>query len=161
MSRQVLAPAVLATAVLAGCGQPAAPEVTFSTDGHSVATGPIRYCDIELTECEENDSAVAVLDVPAGRPVQISVPESVAGTPWQVVFRYRRNGEQVGGRSEVFPPGTQQDYTLQVPEPGVLETLEVQQYGAPELLPGELTGGEASFRIRAAWALAAEGSPGP
>lgn len=160
VSRHALVSAVLATAVLAGCGQPTAPEVTFSVDGRSVATGPIRYCDIELTDCEENDSAVAVLDVPVGRPVQISVPETVADTPWQVVFRYRHNGEQVGGRSEVFTPGLRQDYTLQVPETGVLETLEVQQYGAPEL-PGEVAGGEPSFRIRAAWVLAAEGSPGP
>jgi Protein of unknown function (DUF2771) len=156
--RSVLAPAVLATAVLAGCGQPAPPEVTFFADGRSVQTGPIRYCDIELTGCQENDSAVAVLDVPPGQAVQISVPASIAEAPWQVVFRYRKDGEQVGGRSEVFTPGTRQDYTLQVPEAGVLETLEVQQYGAAEL-PGEPAGGEPSFRIRAAWVLAVEEPP--
>ena len=84
------------------------------------------------------------------------MPESVTDAPWQVVFRYRRDGEQVGGRSEVFTPGTRPDYTLQIPETGVLETLEVQQYGAPEPA-GELTGGEPSFRIRAAWVLDAGG----
>ncbi|MGH4014422.1 MAG: DUF2771 family protein [Pseudonocardiaceae bacterium] len=148
-----LLPAVLATIVLTGCGASAAPEVTFSVAGRSAQTGPIRYCDIELTECEQNDSAVAVLGVPAGQPVQISVPDSVAETPWQVVFRYRKDSEQAGGRSAVFTPGTQQEYILQVPEGGTLETLEVQQYGAPELVDGE-----PSFPIRAAWVLAVEGS---
>ncbi len=151
--RSVLTGSVLAASVLAGCGQSSPPEVTFTVEDRSATTGPIRHCDVELTECEENDSAVAVLRVPPGQPVQISVPESVAQTPWQVVFRYRKGAEQVGGRSEVFPPGGQQDYTLRVPEGGALESLEVQQYGAPALAAG----GESSFRIRAAWVLAAEG----
>ncbi|MGH4024413.1 MAG: DUF2771 family protein [Pseudonocardiaceae bacterium] len=161
MSRSALLPAVpaaavLAAVVLAGCGQPPPPEVTFAVDDHSARTGPIRHCDIELTTCAENDSAVAVLRVPTGRPVRISVPDSIADTPWQVVFRYRRGAEQAGGRSEVFPPGRQQEYTLRVPEGGALVSLEVQQYGAPDL-----AGGEPSFPIRAAWVLAAEGAEQP
>jgi hypothetical protein len=147
----VLVAALVTTAALAGCGQQAAPKVTFSVDGRSAQTAPIRYCNVELTECEADDSAVAVLAVPAGRPVQISVPEQVTETPWQVVFRYHRDGEPVGGRSEVFTPGARQEYTLQVPEAGTLETLEVQQFGAPELVDGE-----PKFRIRAVWVLAAE-----
>jgi hypothetical protein len=130
----VLVAALVTTAALAGCGQQAAPKVTFSVDGRSAQTAPIRYCN-----------------VPAGRPVQISVPEQVTETPWQVVFRYHRDGEPVGGRSEVFTPGARQEYTLQVPEAGTLETLEVQQFGAPELVDGE-----PKFRIRAVWVLAAE-----
>ncbi|HEU0128616.1 MAG TPA: DUF2771 family protein, partial [Pseudonocardiaceae bacterium] len=98
MSQAVLIVALLTTAALAGCGQPPAPEVTFSVDGRSAQTGPLRYCDVELTECEADDSAVAVLSVPPGHPVQISVPESVAEAPWQVVFRYRKDGAQAGGR---------------------------------------------------------------
>jgi hypothetical protein len=151
MPRSVLLlPAVLTVAVLTGCGQPAAPEVTFSVDGRSVRTGPTLYCDIELTECENNDSAVVSLDVPAGQPVRIRVPEAVARAPWQVVFRYRKGSERIDGRSEVFSPGARQEYLLRAPEGGTFQTIEVQQYGAPELGPG----GEASFRIRAAWVLA-------
>lgn len=149
-------PAVLAAAALAGCGQPPPPEVTFTVDDRSARTGPIRHCDIELTTCEENDSAVAVLPVPAGRPVRISVPDSIADTPWQVVFRYRTGAEQAGGRSEVFGPGARHEYTLRVPQAGTLISLEVQQYGAPGLAEGE-----PSFRIRAAWVLAAEGADQP
>jgi len=140
--------------VLVGCGSAPDRDVTFSFDGpsslegRSVTTGPIRYCDVELTECENNDSAIAVLAVPADQPIHISVPDSVAQTPWQVVFRYRKNGEQIGGRSAVFTPGARHDYTLQVPNSGALEALEVQQYGAPEL-----ANGEPNFRIRAAWVL--------
>ncbi|MGH3930266.1 MAG: DUF2771 family protein [Pseudonocardiaceae bacterium] len=154
MPRGALLPAVLATSVLVGCVSAPDRDVTFSIEGpssieeHSVTTGPIRYCDVELVECENNDSAIAVLAVPADQPIHISVPDSVAQTPWQVVFRYRKNGEQVGGRSAVFTPGTRHDYTLQAPDSGTLEALEVQQYGAPELVNGE-----PNFRIRAAWAL--------
>lgn len=152
----MLAGSVLGAAGLAGCGQPPPPEVSFAVDDHSARTGPIRHCDIDLTECEEDDSAVAVLRVPVGHPVRISVPESIADTPWQVVFRYRKGAGQTGGRSEVFPPGGRQEYTLRVPEGGTLVSLEVQQYGAPEL-----AGGEPSFRIRAAWVLAAAGAAQP
>lgn len=149
----VLAGCVLAGAVPAGCGQASPPEVTFTVGDRNARTGPIRHCDIELTECEENDSAVAVLPVPRGQPVRISVPDSIARTPWQVVFRYRKGEgtEQAGGRSEVFGPGARTDFTLRVPESGALESLEVQQFGAPDL-----AGKEPSFRIRAAWVLAAE-----
>lgn len=135
--------------MLVGCGQPPAPEVTFSADGRTARAGPIRYCDIQLTECQNNDSAVAVLSVAPGRPVQISVPEPVAATPWQVVFRYRAGGQPVEGRSQVFAAGRQHDYTLQMPGGATLETVEIQQYGAPELV-----GGEPNFRIRASWVLA-------
>lgn len=148
-----LLPAALATFVLVGCGSAPDREVTFSAEGRSVTTGPIRDCDVDLTECANNDSAIAVLAVPADRPVHISVPDSVAQTPWQVVFRYHKNGEQVGGRSAVFTPGARHDYTLQVPDSGTLEALEVQQYGAPELVNGE-----PDFRIRAAWVLTAKES---
>lgn len=143
-------------AVLTGCGQqPPDRQVGFSVQGHSVHTGPVQDCDIHLTSCDQHKDAVATLTVPVGQPVQISVPDSVAQTPWQVVFRYDKGGEQVGGRSEVFPPGARHDYTLHVPEQGTLESLEVQQYGAPDL-----TGGEPSFRIRAAWVLANRGQAG-
>ena len=152
----MLAGSVLAAAALAGCGQPPPPEVTFTVDDRSARIGPIRHCDIELTECEEDDSAVAVLSVPAGRPVRISVPDSIADTPWQVVFRYRTGAEQAGGRSEVFGAGGRQEYTLRVPEGGTLVSLEVQQYGAPDL-----AGGEPSFQIRAAWVLVAEAADQP
>lgn len=146
-SAAILAAFVL---VLAGCGH-AAPEVTFSVADRSVQTEPIRYCDIDLAECEQDDAAVAVLDVPAGYPVHISVPDAVAETPWQVVFRYRKDGEQLGGRSTVFTPGTQREYILRAPEGATLETLEVQQYGVPVLEEGK-----PSFPIRAAWVLTNE-----
>ncbi|MGH3793735.1 MAG: DUF2771 family protein [Pseudonocardiaceae bacterium] len=148
MSRKALLPTFLAVCLVVGCGQTPDRQVAFSVDGHSARTGPIQDCDIALTTCDHHKSAVAVLGVPVGQPVQISVPDSVAQTPWQVVFRYHKNGQQIGGRSEVFAPGARKDYTLHVPDEGTLESLEVQQYGAPEL-----TGGEQTFRIRAAWVL--------
>lgn len=149
----VLALAVLSTAGLAACGDSEPPQVSFSTSGHTVTTGPVRSCDVQLTECQSDDKAVAVLDVPAGHQVTITVPDPIARTPWQVVFRYRKpgdagNGEPIEGRSKVFPPGAQHDFTLTVPRTLTLDTIEVQQYGAPEVVNGQ-----PSFRIRSAWVL--------
>lgn len=139
--------AALAVAGLAGCSDSPG-EVSFSSGGHTATTGPLRSCDLQVTECESDDHAVAVLDVPAGRQIRIAVPDSVAKAPWQVVFRYRGQAAPVEGRTEVFAPGSRHDFTLRVPPGMRLETIEVQQYGAPATVNGQ-----PSFRIRSAWVL--------
>lgn len=135
---------------LTGCGSSPG-EVSFTSDGNTVTTGPVRSCDVDLTDCDSDEDAVAVLDVPPGGEVRIGVPDEVAETPWQVVFRYRapeQGAEPVDGRTTVFAPDAQHEFTLRVPERSALETVEVQQYGSPEVRDGE-----PSFRIRSAWVL--------
>jgi hypothetical protein len=145
--------AALLTAGLAGCGDDSPGDVTFSTGGRTATTGPVRSCDVQLTECESDDDAAAVLDVPAGSQLRITVPDSIATTPWQVVFRYGKadkasKAEPIEGRTKVFPPGAQHEFTLKVPAGATLETVEVQQYGAPAMVDGQ-----PNFRIRSAWVL--------
>jgi len=146
-----LTAAVLTTG-LAGCGDSPG-EVSFASGGRTLTTGPVRSCDVELTECETHDDAAATLDVPPGGQLRITVPDTVATTPWQVVFRYgnadkANKAPPVEGRTQVFPPGAQHEFTLKVPAGATLETVEVQQYGAPEIVNGQ-----PSFRIRSAWVL--------
>ncbi|APU17672.1 MULTISPECIES: DUF2771 family protein [Actinoalloteichus] len=142
-----LAVTMLAGLAVAGCAVPATPKVTFYSNRETVHVEPAQLCDAQLTECSVNEGAVGVLRVPPGAPLQISVPHHIGDTPWQVVFRYRVDGEVVDGRSEVFAPDERLAYTLRLPEEDAqLEALEVQQFGAvlvedPESGVGFITSG--------------------
>jgi hypothetical protein len=122
--------AALATALLATACSSAPPEVTFAAGGASVVAGPTQYCEIDLSECDDPGTP-AQLAVPAGSPLQITVPEEIGETPWHVVFSYRDDaGQQVDERSRLFPPGSSTAYTLQLPTPTAqLLEAQVQQFG--------------------------------
>lgn len=148
---------VLLTAVLGGCGDDgseepaAAPEVAFAAQGQTSRTGPAQFCDVEVTDCEADPEAVAVLRVPPGTRVLATVPDSVREAPWQVVFRYRLAGETTNGRSTVFAPGTTSEFAFTAPANAQLETMEVQQYG----VPADGADGR-DFVIRATWVLSVD-----
>jgi Protein of unknown function (DUF2771) len=148
-----------AVAVLAaGCGSGRPPEVTFVAAGTSVVARPTQYCDLKLTDCSADDAAPVQLAVPAGTPLQVTVPDGVAEAPWHVVFSYRKaGGEQVDARSPLFPADKQHDYTLTLPEPADrLVTAQVQQFGpAPQL---DEDTGELEFPVRGSWVLNATGA---
>jgi hypothetical protein len=147
---------ILAAALLAGCGaeQPP-PEVGFAAGDARVTARPTQYCNLEFTDCRNDDGAPVELAVPAGTPVEISVPEEIASTPWHVVYRYRdAAGQQIDERSSVFTPGQRDSYLLELPDPrGRLLTAQVQQFGPP---PQAAVGsGDIEFPIRASWVLLA------
>lgn len=145
---------VAATAMVAGCSStPDPPKVSFTVAGNTASTGPTQYCDVNVTDCTNHADAVVTLRVPAGTPVQIAVATEVSDAPWQVVFRYLTTaGDQVDGRSSVFAPGKQHDFTLQLPvATDKLQTAQVQQFGAR---PVADENGQVSFPIRGSWVLA-------
>lgn len=148
---------VLAAALLAaGCGGSPPPDVTFAAGATSIVAKPTQYCDIDLTNCNSDATAPVELAVPVGTPLQISVPEQISSTPWQVVFSYRDGkGAQTDGRSPVFNVNMQKTYSLQLP--GATDRLlaaQVQQYGPPPQANPET--GELEFPIRASWVLTAK-----
>ena len=141
---------------LAGCSAPSEPQVTFYSHGEAVAVDPARYCDANGENCAPPPAdPVGELEVPADAPLQISVPEEVATTPWQVAFIYRNaQGEEFDGRSSVFAPNQRHSYTLRLPPDGKqLEHVEVQQFSAV-LTPGP--GGGVNFGIGGSWVLDAQ-----
>jgi hypothetical protein len=148
-------PLVLAAVVVtAGCsGDP--PEVTFAAAGASVTARPAQYCDVKLTECEDDAVAPVRLAVPAGTPLQVTVPDGVSDAPWHVVFSYRSaSGEQVDARSPLFAADERDDYVLELPAPtDALVTAQVQQFGAAPAVNPET--GEVEFPVRASWVLTA------
>lgn len=154
MIRRLL-PVAAAVLLVAGCGSTPPPEVTFTAGAGSVAARPTQYCDLEFTDCTNDASAPVDLAVPPGTPLQITVPDEIAQTPWQVVFSYRdTTGTPVDERSPVFAPRERSLYTLELPTPDArLLTAQVQQYGPPPQQNAET--GEIEFPIRASWVLTA------
>jgi hypothetical protein len=148
-----LLPLPVAALVLAGCGSSAPPGVTFAAGQESAVAQPTQYCDIKLTECKGDPGAPVRLAVPVGTALKVTVPQEIAETPWQVVFTYRDpSGTQTDGRSPVFAPNSQKDYTLELPAPNDrLVAAQVQQYGPPP--QADPATGEIEFPIRASWVL--------
>lgn len=141
----------MAGLVLAGCSEPGPPEVTFFSSGETVHTLPTLYC---TDQCRQNPRARAQLRVPAGEPLQISVPAELADAPWVAVFRYRTANGKPGpeSRTRIFQPGTQHAYTLRPPG-GSDQLTEVQVHRVSGLQMGDDSGGEIQFVSDATWAL--------
>lgn len=135
--------------MLAGCGAPEPPEVTFYADRTTVRIGPAGTCHPDLDICD----ATGQLSVPSGKFVNISVPGQVASAPWVVVFKYKgQDGTEQQDRTPVFsPPDKKYAYTLTAPTAGDQIThVEVRQIaGGLGLDPSR----ETSFFVNASWSL--------
>lgn len=156
-----LLPLAAAVLVVAGCGaDDAAPTVDFRAAATAVTAGPTQYCDLEFTDCRNDDAAPVRLEVPPGTPVQVNVPEEIAETPWHVVYIYRdAGGEQREDTSGVFGPGTRDTHRLELPtSEDRLLTAQVQQFGPPPQADPDT--GDIEFPIRGSWVLLAD-SAGP
>lgn len=143
---------VVAGVALAACA-PSVPQVTFSANGKSATVQAARYCDPTGKNCTPPPKdPVALLSVPAHTPLQISVPKQVWQAPWQVAFVYRGlHGEELQGRTSVFPPNQQHAYTLQVPADGTqLEHVEIQEFSG---VVSPNTQGGVDFSIGGSWLL--------
>ncbi|WP_067703675.1 DUF2771 domain-containing protein [Nocardia jejuensis] len=70
------------------------PEITAYAHGKSVTVTPFMYCSVhvennalDLRDCDNSES-VSALDVPAGYPLQLSLPKEIVDAPWQMVMVY-------------------------------------------------------------------------
>lgn len=148
---------VAVVVILVVTSGPSSPgEVTFRAGAAQTTASPTAWCDVEVTDCENDADAVATLAVPAGTGLSVTVPDDVASTPWQVAFRYRdAAGVDQDGRSPIFVGASARSgYTLVLPDPaGTLLTAEVQQYGA-RLVD---TAAGPGFSTRSTWVLTAGG----
>jgi hypothetical protein len=144
----------LAGLLLAACGAPHDPEVTFYADGHAVNVEPTKYCDLDITDCVEQD-ATGNLRVRPGKPLQVSVGGEIARSAWTVVWTWRTASGEVGGEnSEVFAAGTRFAYTITLPRPDdQLESAEVQALGRRIELNES---GGLDFTARGTWNLLVE-----
>ena len=144
---------------LSACSVPD-PDVTFFSSGRSVSVAPIQYCDVLEQHCAANGSAAASLNVIPGQPVQISVPQEIANTPWQVAARFRdASGAEYASCSPLFGVGQQFAYTVYAPHSGdQLVLIEIYQSSGTI---AETSSGQVYTPVRGTWVLTAntQGAP--
>jgi hypothetical protein len=145
----VVAAVVVVLVLTSGPGSPGA--VTFAAAGQSRSAQPTVYCDVRVTDCRNEPTAVVALPLPPGTALDVTVPDAVAATPWQVVFAYvDEGGAQQSGRSQIFAPGSGGRFHLALPDPRWrLQRVEVQQFGASETVTPQGT----LFSTRSTWVL--------
>ena len=144
---------------LSSCSVPN-PEITFFSSGRSVTVAPIQYCDVKDQHCAADGSAARSLNVIPGQPVQISVPQEIADTPWQVAARFRdASGSEYASCSPLFGVGKQFAYTVYAPHSGdQLVLIEIYQSSGTFALTAA---GDVYTPIRGTWVLTAntQGAP--
>lgn len=147
----VVVVAATVTALVLTSGPDSPGDVTFTVNGRSVTAQPTSYCDLKVTDCENEPTAVVTLPLPPGAALDLTVPDTVLATPWQVAFTYLdENGGQQGGRSEVFAPNARGRFHLTLPDPHWrLQRVEVQQFGASETVTPQ----GSLFSTRSTWVL--------
>lgn len=145
--------------IVAGCSTPP-PAFTIYLGHSSVQVSPTQYCDVTGLNCQPDGGAVEVATVPDGQVVQVSAPDSVATTPWQVAAWYKNasNGNSYIACSGLFPAGQQYAYTLRPPSGDQLVLVEIYQLST-SLVPNN--NGGFSVLSRGTWVLTndANGTP--
>ncbi|HEY2701006.1 MAG TPA: DUF2771 family protein [Pseudonocardiaceae bacterium] len=152
--------AAAACLTVAGCSTPP-PAFTMFLGNGSVQVPPTQYCDIDgLHNCQANGTAATVVSVPDGQLVQVSAPESVATTPWQVAAEYKSasNGQSYISCSPLFPASQQYAYTVRPPSGDQLVVIEIYQ-SSTSLVP--LNNGGFAALVRGTWVLSNEANGAP
>lgn len=146
--------------IVAGCSTPP-PAFTIYIGGGSVQVSPTQYCDqTGLKNCQANGGNAKVVTVPDGQLLQVSAPDSVARTPWQVAAEYKNasNGNSYVGCSPLFAADQQYAYTVRPPSGDQLVVVEIYQLAASLVA---LPNGGFAAPARGTWVLTndANGSP--
>ncbi|MEU5840714.1 DUF2771 domain-containing protein [Rhodococcus sp. NPDC047139] len=108
---------------LVDSAEPTLPTITAYARGEAATIGPAQYCNLYLEDCMENQ--IGELDVPAGYPLQLSLPQEISGAPWRIITVYgdTRTGQTyVDG--QMFEAGARR--ALTVPSAPDLQLLGVE-----------------------------------
>jgi hypothetical protein len=145
----VVVAVVVVLVLISGPASPGA--VTFAAGGQSRSAQPTVYCDLRVTDCENEPTAVVALPLPPGTALDVTVPDAVRSTPWQVAFTYvDETGAQQSGRSQIFAADAEGRFRLALPDPRWrLQRVEVQQFGASETVTPQ----GSLFSTRSTWVL--------
>lgn len=147
-----------AALVVSGCTAQGPPEVSFYADGDTARAEPMVHCDVLVKNCDETGNPVS-LPVRPGKPVQLSIPNAIAETPWAVTVQYRTSDGKVNYKHETFTSGEQYAYTA---DPSGKENqilvVEIQQISAAYATTeqGKISldaGGNPQLVARGIWSL--------
>jgi hypothetical protein len=87
------------------------PTVTAYAYGRSIRVSPARYCTMDLRSCRTGKPEF--LAVPAGRPLQLSLPTEIADSPWYLtLYYYSVNGVLVETPPQYHAPSRELAVTV-------------------------------------------------
>lgn len=108
---------------LVDSAEPTPPTVTAFAHGTTVTAEPTQHCNIYLEDCVEHP--ITMLDVPAGYPLQLSLPAEISDAPWRLIAVY---GDLQTGQTfldgVMFESGAQRAVT--VPSDPTVQLLGVE-----------------------------------
>lgn len=123
------------------------PQITAFGNGRSITVPPSVYCSIDLQNCSQGD--LAVLDVDAGQPLQLSLPRAISDAPWRLVtvFQDPATGELVP-QERYFESGSRRAVTV------VSDRKPAWQLAGVEIqLPSAVVDENGLPRARAVWGI--------
>ncbi|MFD3704173.1 DUF2771 domain-containing protein [Nocardia sp. NPDC058658] len=127
------------------------PQLTAYAHGKAITVDPFMYCTVRMEECRYGETAP--LEVPAGAPVQLSLPDEVSQSPWLIQLIYQRpSGEQLDRVLSFadYPDGARALTIESKPEPDLrLSGIEVQL----PILTRDIATGQESYIPHAAWSI--------
>ncbi|MFE1596249.1 DUF2771 domain-containing protein [Nocardia sp. NPDC058705] len=127
------------------------PQLTAYAHGKAITVDPFMYCTVRMEECRYGETAP--LEVPAGAPVQLSLPDEVSQSPWLIQLIYQRpSGEQLDRVLSFadYPHGARALTIESKPEPDLrLIGIEVQL----PILTRDIATGQESYIPHAAWSI--------
>lgn len=148
--RRLLLPLLGTALLLAGCSPAPDPGVSVFAAGHTVRLAPLQYCTVQGTDCRQNGAAAQRLTVADGQPVQVSVDDDIAATPWRVEYRTLDDaGHLSAGCSPQFTPDKQYSYQVRVPSGQHLQLINVYQIGGRISADGM----RIEFMVRGTWTV--------
>ncbi|NLU82427.1 DUF2771 domain-containing protein [Rhodococcus sp. HNM0569] len=120
-------------------------SVTAYSHGSTVEVTPYLYCTVNLEDCSE-EGTIAPLDVPAGMPLQLSLPSEISSAPWRLLTVYQGpNGEPVV-QARIYLSNDASAVT-------VPSTPELPLVGVEIQLPSAVVDEQGQPKARAVWAV--------
>ncbi|WP_051161479.1 DUF2771 domain-containing protein [Nocardia brevicatena] len=98
--------------------EPHDPEITAYAHGTTVTVPPFMYCTVRMQDCRYGETVP--LEVPAGYPLQLSLPDRVVDAPWRMQQVYALpSGDEIARPIDHtgFPEGTRAITVPSRPEP--------------------------------------------
>lgn len=93
---------------------PALPQISVFTRGHTERVGPYLFCNVvNLNDCAK-DGAQGALAVDDRHPVQLSVPSAIGRAPWRLLTVY---DDERNSTTTVYRPDTRLAVTIPTVDP--------------------------------------------
>ncbi len=130
---------------LVDSAEPTLPTITAYAQGETVTVDPAQHCNLYLEDCVENP--IGRLDVPAGYPLQLSLPSEIADAPWRIITVY---GDTQTGQTYIegamFEAGARRTLTVK-------SSPELQLLGVEIQLPSAVVDEAGEPIAHAVWAV--------